>query len=118
MALERVLDAGAQKRALLCAVVLGYSSGPFASLGDRPRGEILAYLQTGKDLAELDVSSFAGLEQTTVRKYLSSDLHCRTLPFVKFPAVLGDWECHSAGCVRCLRTLLEPPDLYGVDSSA
>jgi hypothetical protein len=51
----------------------------------------------------------------TVRDYLSSPLHRKCLPFKRYAAVLGDWEAHSAGCLRYMRTFFEPEYYYCVD---
>ena len=52
----------------------------------------------------------------TQLQYVESLLNLKTLPFDRISEVLGIWEAHSAGCVRCLRPFWEPEWIFTVDT--
>jgi hypothetical protein len=124
--LDRRLTHDELLRALFCAAIVksdiaslaatAKNRNSTASLGAHS-ARLLAILDRNEPLATFDLDDLTSdaFKQMTVREYLSSSLHRATLPFKRFPAALGDWECHSAGCIRCLRTFFEPADFYAVD---
>ena len=54
--------------------------------------------------------------QMTQLQYVESMLNLKTLPFDRISEVLGVWEAHSAGCVRCLRPFWEPEWIFTLDN--
>ena len=119
--MDRILNEDELKCALYSAAIVTLGGWKPLELG-RAWGQIRTkLLQTIKDnepldfnLNDLDADLFKRL---TVREFLDSPLNRACLPFKRYPAVLGDWEAHSAGCIRCLRTFYEPPYFYSVDTA-
>lgn len=131
--LDRLLTTEELRRLLFSAAVLGDEIAGMAQLqgGGGPVESkrafaaavprLMAILAREAPLSTFDIDdpslNLVELRRTTVRHYLDSPLHRALLPWKRYKATLGDHEAHSAGCVRCLRTLYEPEDFYCVDSS-
>jgi hypothetical protein len=121
--LDRALTNDELLRVLFSAAALGKELGPVSQLG-RPFGQIVDRLRqmltdgdplTDFDIAQSNISD--AFKKMTVRHFLDSPINRALLPFKRYAAVLGDHDAHTAGCIRCLRTLHEPKDFYSVDTA-